>query len=242
MQRINIPGRRCDSERLSKVDNSRSSGVQKDRFAPNRTLVPAPRPRGMRFLRVSIKSGTGTGPNRRTKVEGQTASRAALAWIAPAPQSLSQARKRDRVPLATVLPGSSDLKTGVFEKASNALVRELVTVLGVNRFASLEVKIKLRVLDTYILLLRTLEVHLDPRLRGIPKRAMAEATGVKGGPQFPIQSMKDIQIERSGDSFAVIIGGQQRGFVFHHIRTQQERISDLQLRTQSSQDHPRFFR
>lgn len=109
----------------------------------------------MSFLLVSIESGTGTGPNLRTKVEGHTASRAALAWIVAAPQSLSQARKRDRVPLATVVPGSSDLKTGVFEKASNAPVRELVTVLGVNRFASLEVKIKLRELDTYILLLRT---------------------------------------------------------------------------------------
>jgi hypothetical protein len=170
------------------------------------------------------------------------ASRAAPAWITAPPQSLSQARKRDRVPLPTVHPGSSDLKTGVLEKALNALVRELVTVLGVNRFASLEVKIKLRVLDTYILLLRTLEVHLDPRLRGIPKRAMAEATGVKGGPQFPIQPMKDIQVERRGDSFAVVVGSQQGGFVFHHIRTQQERIPGLQLRTEISQDHPRFFR
>ena len=139
--------------------------------------------------------------------------------LPPPPQSPSQARKRDRVPLETVLPGSPDLKTGVFEKASNALVRELVTVLGVNRFASLEVKIKLRVLDTYILLLRTLEVHLDPRLRGIPKRAMAEATGVKGGPQFPIQTMKDIQVERRGDSIAVIIGSQQRGRLIKPRRT-----------------------
>ena len=195
----------------------------------------------MSFLLVSIESGTGTGPNLRTKVEGHTASRAALAWIVAAPQSLSQARKRDRVPLATVVPGSSDLKTGVFEKASNAPVRELVTVLGVNRFASLEVKIKLRELDTYILLLRTLEVHLDPALRGIPKRAMAEATGVKGGHQFPIQPMKDIQVERRGDSIAVVICSQESGFVFHHIRTEQERISGLQLETQISQDHSRFF-
>jgi len=84
----------------------------------------------MRFLRVSIKSGTGAGPNRRTKLEGHTASRAALAWIAALTQALSQARKRDRVPLEIVLPGSSDLKTCVFEKASNARVRELVTVFS----------------------------------------------------------------------------------------------------------------
>ena len=45
---------------------------------------------------------------------------------------------RDRVPIATVLPGSSDLKTGVSENGPNPLVRELVTVLGVNRFASHE--------------------------------------------------------------------------------------------------------
>lgn len=88
---------------------------------------------------------------------------------------------------ASVLPGSSDLKTGVVEQASNALARELITVLGVNRFASREVKIKFRMLDTYILLLRTLEVHLDPRLHGIPKRAMAEASGVEVASQFSIR-------------------------------------------------------
>jgi hypothetical protein len=37
----------------------------------------------------------------------------------------------------------------------------------VNGLASHEVKIKFRVLDTYILLLRTFKVHLDPRLDGI---------------------------------------------------------------------------
>lgn len=175
----------------------------------------------MSFLLVSIESGTGTGPNLRTKVEGHTASRAALAWVAAAPQSFSQARKRDRVPLETVLPGSSYLKTGVFEKASNAPVSELVTALGVNRFASLEVKVKLRELDTYILLLRTLEVHLDPGLRGIPKRAVAEAPGIKGGPQFPIQPLKDIQIERRGDSIAIVIRSEESSFVFDHVCAEQ---------------------
>jgi len=101
-------------------------------------------------------------------------------------------RKRDRVPIAIVFPGPSDLKAGVSENGSNALVRELVTVLGMNRFASHEVKIESRVLDTYILLLRTFKVHLDSRLDGIPKHAMTEASGVKVGPQFSIKAMQDI--------------------------------------------------
>jgi hypothetical protein len=62
---------------------------------------------------------------------------------------------------------------------SNALVYELVTIFGVTGFASPEVNIKVRVLDAYTLLLRALEVHLDPRLNKIPKRAMTEASGVK---------------------------------------------------------------
>jgi hypothetical protein len=73
---------------------------------------------------------------------------------------------RDRVPIATVFPGSSDLKTGVSENGPNPLVRELVTVLSVNRFASHEMKNKFRVLDTYILLLRTFEVDRTARLSG----------------------------------------------------------------------------
>ena len=108
------------------------------------------------------------------------------------PQALSEVRKRDRVPIATVLPGSAEFKTRVAKKASNAIVCELVTVFGVNRFASAEMKIKLRVLDTYMLILRTLEVHLDPRLIGIPKHAMTESSGVEVCPQFSIKAMQDI--------------------------------------------------
>src|ERR1700677_2181228 len=97
-------------------------------------------------------------------------------------QPLPEAREREGVPIATVFPCPSSLKPGVAEKRSNALVCELITILGVNGFAWHEVKIKVRVLDTYILLLRALEVHLDPRLDGIPKHAMTEAGSIKVGP------------------------------------------------------------
>ena len=107
-------------------------------------------------------------------------------------QALPEARKREGVPTATVFPCPSDLKTDLFEKASNALVCELITILGVNGFAPHEVKIKVRVLDAYILLLRALEVHLDPRLNGIPKRAMTETSGVEVGPQFSIKAMQNV--------------------------------------------------
>src|SRR5208283_131356 len=82
--------------------------------------------------------------------------------IAALPQALPQARQRDREPISPVLPCPSDLKTGVVDQASNALVRELITVLGVNRFASHKVKIKFCVIDRYILLTSALQVHLDP--------------------------------------------------------------------------------
>jgi hypothetical protein len=101
----------------------------------------------------------------------------------------------------------------------------------VNGFAWHEVKIKVRVLDTYILLLRALEVHLDPRLNGIPKHAMTEASGVKVGPQFSIEAMQDVQVERRGDSIAVVICSQKSRFVFHHVCTEQQRVSGLQLNT-----------
>jgi hypothetical protein len=94
-------------------------------------------------------------------------------------QSLPEARKREGVPTPTVFPCPSDPKTGVSEKGSNAPVRELVTIFGVNGFPWHEVKIKVRVLDAYILRLHALEVHLDPRLNGIPQHAMTEASGVK---------------------------------------------------------------
>jgi len=79
--------------------------------------------------------------------------------IAASSKALLEARKREGVPTASVFPCPSDLKTDLFKKALNALVCELVTILGVNGFAWHEVKIKVRVLDTYILLLHALEVY-----------------------------------------------------------------------------------
>jgi hypothetical protein len=49
-------------------------------------------------------------------------------------QALPEARKRESVPTATAFPCPSDLKTDLFEKALNALVSELITILGVNGF------------------------------------------------------------------------------------------------------------
>jgi hypothetical protein len=112
----------------------------------------------------------------------------------------------------------------------------------VNGFALHEVKIKVRVLDTYALLLHALEVHLDPRLNGIPKCAMTEASGVKIGPQFSIKAMQDVQVESRSDSFSVVICSQNSGFVFHHVYTEQQRVSDSQLSTEISQDESRFLR
>jgi len=112
--------------------------------------------------------------------------------IAASSKALLEARKREGVPTATVFPCPSDLKADLFEKPLNAQVCELITILGVHGFAWHEVKIKVRVLDNYILLLRALEVHLDPRLNGIPKRAMSETSGVKVGPQFSIKAMQNV--------------------------------------------------
>src|SRR5580658_2322554 len=141
--------------------------------------------------------------------------------------ALSEARKRERVPAATVFPCPSDLKTGVVQKSSNALISELITILGVNGFAWHEVNIKVRELDTYILLLRALEVHFDPRLNGIPKHAMMETSGVKVGPQFSIQATQNVQVELRGDAIAVVICSQKSGFVFHHVCTEQQGVSGL---------------
>jgi hypothetical protein len=101
--------------------------------------------------------------------------------IATSSETLPETPKRESVPIATVFPCPSDLNTDLFEQATNALVRELITIFGVNGFAPHEVNIEVRVLDAYMLLLRALEVQLDPRLNSLPTRAMTEASGIKVG-------------------------------------------------------------
>ena len=103
--------------------------------------------------------------------------------------ALPKARKRDGVPTATVFPCPCDLKPNLSEKGPDTLVRELITIFRVNGFAAHEMKIKLRVLNTYNLLVRAFEVHLDPGLDEIPKHAMTEASGVKIRPEFSVEAL-----------------------------------------------------
>ena len=145
----------------------------------------------------------------------------------PYSQALSEARKRQGIPTVTVFPCPPGLKSALVEKASNAPVRELITILCVDGFVRHEVKIEVRVLDTYMLLSRALKVHLDPRFNGIPKHTMTKATRVKIGPQFSVKAMQDVQVERGGDSITVVICSQKSGFVFHHVCTEQQPISGL---------------
>ena len=71
---------------------------------------------------------------------------------------------------------------------------------------------------------------------------MAEATGVKVGPEFPIQPMKDIQVERRGDSIAVIIGGQQSASSFTISVPSKSASPVCSWELADLQDHTRFFR
>src|ERR1700733_7672528 len=90
--------------------------------------------------------------------------------IALSPQALLQEREREAVPITRILPCRASLETGLVEKAANAPIRELITILGVNRFPWHEVNVEVRALNNHILRLSALEVHLDPGFSGIPTR------------------------------------------------------------------------
>jgi hypothetical protein len=101
----------------------------------------------------------------------------------------------------------------------------------VNGFAGHEVKIEVSAFDTYILVSRALEVHLDPRFNGIPKHTVTKGTRVKVRPEFPVKAMQDVQVERGGNPIPVVICSQKSPLVFHHVCTKQQRVSALQLST-----------
>lgn len=157
-------------------------------------------------------------------------------------RALARARNCEAVPIAIVFPRASDSKTSIVEEHPNGSVRKLITVFGVDRFSSREVKVKVAVLNDYILRLRALEVHLNSRFNGIPNHTMAKLSGIKVRSQFSIEAMQYVQIERCSDSLPVVISSQKRSFILHHVRTEQQRISGLQLKTQISQDEACLFR
>ena len=71
---------------------------------------------------------------------------------------------------------------------------------------------------------------------------MAEAAGIEVRAEFSIEAMQNVQIERRGDAISVVIRPHQSRFVFHHIRTQEQRIASPELRPQIAKNGASLLR
>src|SRR6476660_6166472 len=73
-------------------------------------------------------------------------------------RSLSYSRKRNRIPSALISPSVVDTKARIFEKNADGPWCELVTVLGMDRFAFREMEINVCCRDAPTLLPHALQV------------------------------------------------------------------------------------
>lgn len=132
----------------------------------------------------------------------------AVAFKSITRNSGSDARTREChcVPIAAVFPCACCPKPRRAQKASDARIGEFIAIFRVNGLARHKAEIEVYVLDRYILRSRALEVHLDPGFDGIPDRAMTKMRCVEVRPEFSIEAMQDVEVERRRNSIIVIIG------------------------------------
>jgi hypothetical protein len=92
-----------------------------------------------------------------------------------------------------------------FRKPSKARECVLVGVLGADAFTSREVDCLAA--QVYRLVLAADQVHLDPALRRVEESAMRKRFDSEIGAESPIEMREDVQIERGGHAFSVVVRG-----------------------------------
>ena len=71
---------------------------------------------------------------------------------------------------------------------------------------------------------------------------MPKAAGIEVRTELSIEAMQNIQIERGGDAISIVICPHESRFVFHHVRTQQQRIAGSELRPQIAKNGASLLR
>jgi hypothetical protein len=101
---------------------------------------------------------------------------------------------------------------------------------------------ELGIRDPDMLVTDAFEVHLNSRFDRVPTDTVPKASGIKIRTQLSIEPIQDVQVELCGYTFIVVIGSDQRPFVFCKICSEEERIFASQLRPKVSENHPRLLR
>jgi hypothetical protein len=95
----------------------------------------------------------------------------------------------------------------LFEECAASTIAELVTILGMDRFASLELKRKIGGFNPNLLASHAFEVHFNARILLIPQSKMLKPSTIKVCAEVPVQPVKQVQIERGGYSLRIVVSG-----------------------------------
>jgi hypothetical protein len=98
--------------------------------------------------------------------------------------SVLRRRQVDPEPLALIGPALRQAKACAFQHRHNPLLREFVTVFGMNCLAARKFNFKIQRLDPYLLSNQAFEMHLNSRVLRVPTRPVAKELRVEIPAQF----------------------------------------------------------
>src|ERR1700739_4979033 len=68
---------------------------------------------------------------------------------------------------------------------------------------------------------------------------MAKELWIEVGVQLAIDADQDVHVEPGGDSGGIVISSEERVYVLHHVRSQQQRIASQELGTHTTENFER---
>jgi phosphatidylserine decarboxylase len=96
----------------------------------------------------------------------------------------------------------------------------LVRVFGVDAFAGFETEAAFA--DVHTVIACADEMHFDPAVLRIVDCFVAEIIWIEVGPEFAIDAMKQIEIERCGDAGRIVVSVDQNPWVLFQIDANDE--------------------
>src|SRR5215472_314248 len=134
-------------------------------------------------------------------------------------------RQYHREPFLRVHPCFFETQACSAEEAGDGSGGKLVAVFGMQALPAGKVEAACEVLHPDCLVHSALQMHLDTRLPGIPKRNVVKVRKIEPPAKFAVDAIQHILVESRGYSLLVVVGGVKNPRILAHIKTQQQSVS-----------------
>src|SRR5579883_1977727 len=143
-----------------------------------------------------------------------------------------------RKPVPAIRPCALQFKSAHTQDRSHHMLIKLVTVLGVDAFALLEMNSHCQRVYADRLLAQALQIDLHPRTLRIPFSNMLELLEVKMSAQFSVDACQHVLIKPLRHALRIVIGRYEYALTFHQVCSEEQCFSLSQRTSHAVQHRP----